>query len=127
MANGREAPSLAEGEAARWASIARLAAICGSAPLSAPAPAANGSPSTCRKSTPLMCSAASMAASDLEVATASYGGWFISPEVTYGYRIPVNAITVTPRLRVRYVGGQLDGYSESGSMQNLTVGRRNIN
>jgi len=39
----------------------------------------------------------------------------------------VNAITVTPRLRVRYVGGQLDGYSESGSMQNLTVGRRNIN
>jgi uncharacterized protein with beta-barrel porin domain len=59
-----------------------------------------------------------MAASGLEVATASYGGWFISPEVTYGYRIPVNAITVTPRLRVRYVGGALDGYSES------SVGRR---
>jgi len=38
--------------------------------------------------------------------------------VTYGYRIPVNAITVTPRLRVRYVGGALDGYSES------SVGRR---
>ena len=65
--------------------------------------------------------------SGLETATASYGGWFISPEVIYGFRIPVNAITVTPRLRVRYVGGVLDGYSESGSMQNLSVGRRNIN
>ena len=66
-------------------------------------------------------------ASGIETATASYGGWFISPEVIYGYRIPFNAIMVTPRVRVRYVGGQLDGYSESGSMQNLTVGRRSIN
>jgi outer membrane autotransporter protein len=66
-------------------------------------------------------------ASGIEPATASYGGWFISPEVTYGYRIPFNAITATPRVRVRYVGGQLDGYSESGSMQNLSVGRRSIN
>lgn len=67
------------------------------------------------------------AASGIETATASYGGWFISPEVIYGYRIPFSAITVTPRVRLRYVGGQLDGYSESGSMQNLSVGRRSIN
>jgi outer membrane autotransporter protein len=66
-------------------------------------------------------------AGGFENATASYGGWFISPEVTYGYRIPVKSVLVTPRLRVRYVGGELDGYSESGSMQNLTVGRRAIN
>jgi outer membrane autotransporter protein len=62
-----------------------------------------------------------------EDATASYGGWFISPELIYGYRIPFNAVTVTLRLRLRYVGGELDGYSESGSMQNLSVGRRDIN
>jgi len=66
-------------------------------------------------------------ASGFESATASYGGWFISPEVTYGYRIPVKSVLVTPRLRVRYVGGELDGFSETGSMQNLTVGRRAIN
>ena len=68
-----------------------------------------------------------LAPGGLENATASYGGWFISPEITYGYRIPFNAITVTPRVRLRYVGGQLDGYSESGSMQNLSVGSRSIN
>ena len=68
-----------------------------------------------------------MVASGFESATASYGGWFISPEVTYGYRIPIKSVLVTPRLRVRYVGGELDGFSETGSMQNLTVGRRAIN
>jgi uncharacterized protein with beta-barrel porin domain len=62
-----------------------------------------------------------------ENASASYGGWFISPEVIYGYRIPFKAITATPRLRLRYVGGWLDGFSETGSMQNLSVGRRAIN
>lgn len=66
-------------------------------------------------------------AGGFENATASYGGWFISPEVTYGYRIPIKSVLVTPRLRVRYVGGSLDGFSESGSMQNLSVGRRAIN
>jgi outer membrane autotransporter protein len=66
-------------------------------------------------------------ASGFENATASYGGWFISPEVIYGYHIPFNAITATPRLRLRYVGGWLDGFSEAGSMQNLSVGRRAIN
>jgi len=66
-------------------------------------------------------------ASGFETATASYGGWFISPEVSYGYRIPFKDLLVTPRVSVRYVGGSLDGYSESGSEQDLSVGRRAIN
>jgi uncharacterized protein with beta-barrel porin domain len=67
-------------------------------------------------------------ASGFETATASYGGWFISPQLTYGYRIPFsNDILMTPHLSVRYVGGSLDGYSESGSEQDLSVGRRAVN
>jgi Autotransporter beta-domain len=61
-----------------------------------------------------------------EFATASYNGWFISPDVTYGVRIPVMDLVVTPRARVRYVAGILDGYTETGSAQNLTVGTRNL-
>jgi uncharacterized protein with beta-barrel porin domain len=66
--------------------------------------------------------------SGFETATASYGGWFISPELTYGYRIPVMpGMVATPRASIRYVGGALDGYSESGSEQDLSVARRSIN
>jgi hypothetical protein len=49
--------------AAPWALIGRWAAICGSGLLSAPAPAERRSTSTCRRSTPPMCSAALTAAS----------------------------------------------------------------
>jgi hypothetical protein len=67
-------------------------------------------------------------ASGFETATASYGGWFISPALTYGYRIPLSKhILMMPRVSVRYVGGALDGYSESCSEQDLSVGRRSIN
>lgn len=59
-----------------------------------------------------------------EFATASYGGWFISPELIYGMHIPISHVVWTPRATVRYVGGLLYGYSETGSAQNLSVGRR---
>jgi hypothetical protein len=62
-----------------------------------------------------------------DLATASYGGWFISPELIYGMHIPMNDVVWTPRATVRYVGGVLDGYSETGSAQNLTVSQRAIN
>jgi outer membrane autotransporter protein len=63
----------------------------------------------------------------VNASAGSSSGWFISPELIYGYRMPFNAVTVTPRIRVRYVGGELDGFSEGIAAQNLTVGRRLIN
>ena len=67
-----------------------------------------------------------LVANGLEIATARYDGWFISPDVTIGYRMFNPLGTVTPKARVRYVGGTLDGYTETGSAQGLVVGARNI-
>jgi uncharacterized protein with beta-barrel porin domain len=61
-----------------------------------------------------------------QTATASYNGWFISPDVTAGYRVFTDWGTITPKARVRYVGGTLDGYTETGSAQGLTVGARDL-
>jgi outer membrane autotransporter protein len=61
-----------------------------------------------------------------ETATANYNGWFFSPDVTAGYRMFTNWGIVTPKARVRYVGGTLDGYTETGSAQGLTVGSRDL-
>jgi outer membrane autotransporter protein len=63
----------------------------------------------------------------VNATAANSGGWFISPELTYGYRIPFNAVTVTPRVRLRYLGASLDGLNESFAGQNLSVARRAIN
>ena len=67
-----------------------------------------------------------LAPDGLESATASYGGWFVSPELIYGVRIPMMDFVMTPRASVRYVGGVLDGYAEAGSAQDLTVSSRSI-
>ena len=48
-------------------------------------------------------------------------------QLIYGMHIPIGHVVWTPRATVRYVGGLLDGYSETGSAQDLTVGRRAIN
>ncbi len=66
-------------------------------------------------------------ANGLEIATASFGGWFFSPEIAAGYRYDfAPGWTVTPAGRLRYLAANYDGFTETGSTANLTAGGRTL-
>jgi hypothetical protein len=68
-----------------------------------------------------------LAPNGFDNATASYDGWYVTPEFATGVRIPVGVnMTLTPTGRVRYLAGWFDSYAEAGSAQNLSVGRRTV-
>jgi hypothetical protein len=67
----------------------------------------------------------------LETAKASYDGWYVSPEVTYGLHYGLGSLagasyTLTPSLQLRYLYASFDGYTESGTTAPLTVGTRTL-
>jgi hypothetical protein len=72
-----------------------------------------------------------LAPGGVETATASFNGWYVSPEAQLGIDHALGAFggaayTLTPSLRLRYLYAAFDGYTESGSTANLTVGSRSV-
>jgi hypothetical protein len=65
----------------------------------------------------------------IENATASFDGWYVTPEATFGHHFALGAAggaayTLTPSLTVRYLHASLDGYTETGTTAPLTVSDR---
>ncbi len=60
-------------------------------------------------------------------AIGNFNGWMISPELAVGYRYDLaSGWAVTPTLRARYVGAFYNGFTETGSPQNVTYGNQAV-
>ena len=58
-------------------------------------------------------------------ATGSYDGWYVAPELAVSRTLALaDGWSVTPGARLRYVGTWLEGYAETGSVQNVSYDDR---
>lgn len=67
-----------------------------------------------------------LVATGIQFATTSFDGDFISPEVALGTTWSLGWLTIEPSARLRYAHLSLDGFSETGSAGNLTIGDRDV-
>ncbi len=69
-----------------------------------------------------------LAPGGVQLATATYSGTFISPEVAVGAMFPSGSvgIQVEPSARLRYAHLSLDGYAETGAVDGLSVRGRDV-
>ncbi len=70
-----------------------------------------------------------LAPGGFETAKAKFDGWYVNPEAHVGVHLPLGTAsgvlyTLTPSARVRYLHASFDGYTETGSTANMTVGSR---
>ncbi|WP_194462784.1 autotransporter domain-containing protein [Bradyrhizobium sp. CCBAU 53340] len=70
-----------------------------------------------------------LVAGGIETASASFNGWYVSPELTFGHRFALGQLadatyTLTPSARLRYLYGAFEGYTETGTTAPLTVGEQ---
>jgi len=67
----------------------------------------------------------------LEIATASYNGWYVSPELTYGFHYGLPSAdgaiyTLTPSVQLRYLYASFGNYTESGTTAPLTINSHRV-
>lgn len=63
-----------------------------------------------------------------ETARADFTSWYWSPELGVSIPVPLlDGVDTDAGFKLRYIGGGVGGYTESGSSQNLTVGASALN